>query len=468
MVETDMQLALLPVLSPQEIACIHERSLDLLERTGVQYNSRRALEILEERGCRVDYERSWASLPPDLVEWALQQAPRVVRLGGRDPSRDVILDGRSSHHTTDSQGTEAIDFETGERRNSTLYDLQQAVRFADALDMIEIVNVSVSASDVEAPMRVLRQFAAAFSGTNKHVRSGVYNPIQAAFLVELAKAAAGSDAFHPIFSVVDCTISPLMHDGPMTDACIDLAKLGTPIMIYPMPMAGGTSPVTAAGTILVHNIEFLSGLALLQCVRPGTEIIYGLGASQLDMKTGRYGGSASGYALRLALGAMPRYYHLPCNIFGLSTSSSWLDAQYGHEATAAGLLAYLNGVDEIYSAGLLEDAQVLSLDKMVLDNQLARQLKRMIQPARIDELHLGAELIERVGIGGHFLSQPETRAFTRQEYVPKWPAGGRSVLESVREEALEIFHCHRSPVLPQGAESRMEAILKEAGETLAS
>ena len=462
-----MQLALQPVLSRQEITCIHEHSLELLERVGIRYNCREALEILEDRGCRVDYGRGWASLPPDLVEWALQQAPRIVRLAGRDPKRDVVLDGRRSHHTTDSQGTEAIDFESGERRNSTLYDLQQAVRFADALDKIEIVNVTVSASDVPAPMRVLRQFGAAFNGTSKPVRSGVYNRGQASWLVELAKAVTGEETFRPIFSVVDCTISPLMHDGPMTEACIDLARLGTPIMVYPMPMAGGTAPVTAAGTILVHNIEFLSGLTLFQCVRPGAEVIYGLGASQLDMRTGRYGGSASGYGLRLALSAMPRYYHLPCNIFGLSTSSSYLDAQYGHEATAASLLAYLSGVDEIYSAGLLEDAQVLSLEKMVLDNHLAAQLERIVRPTTIDDLHLGAELIETVGIGGHYLSQPETRAFTRTEYVPKWPSGDKTVLEEVREEAREIFYAHCSPPLPEGVEERMEAVLAEAAQALA-
>jgi trimethylamine--corrinoid protein Co-methyltransferase len=461
-----MQLALQPVLSLQEIALIHERSLELLERVGVQYNSREALEILEDHGCRVDYERACASLTPDLVEWALQQAPRVVRLAGRDPGRDVVLDGRRPHHTTDSQGTEAVDFESGERRNSTLYDLQQAVRFADALEKIEIVNVSVAASDVPVSVRVLRQFTEAFKGTSKPVRSGVYNHQQASWLVELAKAASGTDVFRPIFSVIDCTISPLMHDGPMTEACIHLVKLGTPVMVYPMPLAGGTSPVTTAGTILLHNIEFLSGLALFQCVRPGAQIIYGLGASQLDMKTGRYGGSASGYGLRLALSAMPRYYHLPCNIFGLSTASSYLDAQYGHEATVAGLLACLNGVDEIYSAGLLEDAQVLSLEKMVLDNRLAAQLERIVQPTLIDELHLSAELIEKVGIGGHYLSQPETRAFTRKEYVPKWPVGDKTVLEGVRDEAREIFYSHRSPALPDGAEDRMEAILAEAEQAL--
>jgi trimethylamine:corrinoid methyltransferase-like protein len=75
--------------------------------------------------------------------------------------------------------------------------------------------------------------------------------------------------------------------------------------------------------------------------------------------------------------------------------------QYGHEATAAGLLAVLAGADEMYSMGLLGDAQIMSLEKMVLDNYLTRQIEIAARAIPVDEAHLQAELIERVGVGGH-------------------------------------------------------------------
>jgi trimethylamine--corrinoid protein Co-methyltransferase len=299
------------------------------------------------------------------------------------------------------------------------------------------------------------------------VRTGVLNAQEVPFLVDMVKAVTASDEFRPIFSVVDCTISPLMHDGPMTEACIELARLGVPIMVYPMPLAGGTSPVALGGTALLHNVEFLSGLVLFQCVNPGTPIIYGSGASQLDMHTGRYGGSVDGHAMRLALCDMARFYNLPVNLWGLSTVSETLDALYGYEATTQGLLATLAGVDEIYSMGLLGSAQILSLDKMVLDNHLARQIEIMARPFLVDEDHLQAGLIERVGIGGHFLGQRETRAYTRSEYVPSWPPAGTELLDLVHEEALEILHHHQPPPLPEGAADKIEAILAAADEALA-
>jgi trimethylamine--corrinoid protein Co-methyltransferase len=461
-----MSLSLRPVLSRPDIERLHEHSLDLLERVGIDFKTPRALEILEEAGCPVDYERTWASLPRDLVEWALQQAPRTVRLCARDPARDVVLDGRRPHHTTDSQGTEAIDLETGERHDSTLEDLRRGLLFADALDRIEIVNVMVAAGDVPAHLRTIRHFALAFTQTSKHVRTGVLNADQVPFVVDLAKAVLGGDEFRPIFSVVDCTISPLMHDGPMTEACIELARLQVPIMVYPMPLAGGTSPATLGGTVLLHNVEFLSGLVLFQIINPGTPIIYGTGASQLDMQTGRYGGGADGHGLELALCDLSRFYNLPVNLGGLSTASTSLDAQYGHEASTGCLLPYLAGADEIYSMGLLGSAQILSLDKMVLDNHLARQLDIMVRPVLVDKEHLQVDLIERVGIGGHYLGQPETRAYVRREYVPVWPPVDRSMLDVAHEEALDILYNHRAPPLPAGAADRVEDIVAQADKAL--
>jgi trimethylamine--corrinoid protein Co-methyltransferase len=237
-------------------------------------------------------------------------------------------------------------------------------------------------------------------------------------------------------------------------------------MVYPMPLAGGTSPVTLAGTILVHNVELLSGLTLFQLVNPGTPIIYGTGASQLEMFTGRYEASATVHGLHLALLDVARYYHLPVNLGGLSTSSQELDARYGHQATAACLLAYLAGADEIYSVGLLGSAQVLSLEKMVLDNHLIHEIEAMVGPVQADEAHLQVDQIERVGIGGHYLNQRETRVFTRREYRPVWPPVGKSMLQIARAEALEILHSHRPLALPAGGCDKIDAIVAQAENAL--
>jgi trimethylamine--corrinoid protein Co-methyltransferase len=186
------------------------------------------------------------------------------------------------------------------------------------------------------------------------------------------------------------------------------------------------------------------------------------------MQTGRYGGSADGFGIGPALIALARFYDMPANLVGLSTKSKQLDAQYGYEAIAGTMLAYLAGADEIYSVGLLGSAQTLSLEKMVLDNHLIHQVESMLAPINVDDDHLQVDLIKRVGVGGEFLSSRETLKYTRKEYVPLWPPHGQDFMEIIHEEAREILQTHSPPPLPDSANEKIEDILKEANRTLTS
>ena len=60
-------LSMQPAISEQDVKRIHAHSLDVLLNVGIDYKTPKALEVLEEKGCKVDYSRNWASIPPDLV-----------------------------------------------------------------------------------------------------------------------------------------------------------------------------------------------------------------------------------------------------------------------------------------------------------------------------------------------------------------------------------------------------------------
>ena len=131
------------------------------------------------------------------------------------------------------------------------------------------------------------------------------------------------------------------------------------------------------------------------------------------------------------------------------------------------MLSYLAGADEIYSLGLLGAAQILSLDKMVLDNHIIHQIEAMLASVNLDEAHLQADLIKQVGVGGEFLTRKETLKYTRQEYVSMWPPHGKDLMELVHAEAREILENHTPPPLPNGAAERVKEILEEADKALA-
>src|SRR5437867_12760361 len=121
--------------------------------------------------------------------------------------------------------------------------------------------------DVPGPSRVLHEMYHAFAMTSKHIQYHIQLPEHRPFAREMLEVIAGAREElkrRPPFSVVACTVSPLQHEPKMAELCIDLARAGIPIVIWPMPLTGATAPVTVPGTCLMSVIEFLSGVVLFQ------------------------------------------------------------------------------------------------------------------------------------------------------------------------------------------------------------
>ena len=88
--------------------------------------------------------------------------------------------------------------------------------------------------------------------------------------------------------------------------------------IVSMAMAGGSSPVTLAGTLAQHNAEILSGLVLSQLTERGAPVVYGSSTTAMDL---RYA-SACGRLARVRHDrrrrspSIARQYRLPSYIAG--------------------------------------------------------------------------------------------------------------------------------------------------------
>ncbi len=68
------------ILSKESLDTIHYATLEVLEKTGVIVESDKALKILEEAGCTVNYRKHLALIPPYLVKEALMKKPKNVTL----------------------------------------------------------------------------------------------------------------------------------------------------------------------------------------------------------------------------------------------------------------------------------------------------------------------------------------------------------------------------------------------------
>jgi len=87
-----VQRPVLRLLTEEQKKHIHEGSLELLERTGSDFHSQEAINLLESAGARViDSKR--VRIPSHVVEEAIRIAPKRVVLANRKAERVMPLWG---------------------------------------------------------------------------------------------------------------------------------------------------------------------------------------------------------------------------------------------------------------------------------------------------------------------------------------------------------------------------------------
>ncbi len=166
------------MLSEKQVRLVHESSLEILEKTGVLYENKKALDYMEQNGQKVDRDKGVAWVKPDLVERCLKTVPRKFVLASRDGKNDAVIDGEQMHHMTDGQASFTLDEKTGERRTSTLHDLALSTLLADALTPIKVMWSTVFPTDASTDFRALFEMASTFMWSKKHFQmvGGVQDP----------------------------------------------------------------------------------------------------------------------------------------------------------------------------------------------------------------------------------------------------------------------------------------------------
>jgi trimethylamine--corrinoid protein Co-methyltransferase len=204
--------------------------------------------------------------------------------------------------------------------------------------------------------------------------------------------------------------SPLIHDHPMLDGLMRLAKRGQPTIITPFTLAGAMSPITLAGTVAQSVAEALIGVVLVQCIRPGCPVAIGTFSSNVDMKTGAPAFGTPDYMRTTQMtGQMARYYNLPLRASNTCVSNA-PDNQATWESAHSLFAAMTSGVNVVYhAAGWLEGGLCASFEKFVMDCEQLQQLIAYMKPVRWDEEDLAFDAMREVGQGGHFFGIQHTQ-----------------------------------------------------------
>jgi len=149
------------------------------------------------------------------------------------------------------------------------------------------------------------------------------------------------------------------------------------------------------------------------------------------------------------------------------------DAQAGHEKTISALLPAMAGANLIYGPGMLEMGMTFSFGQLVIDDEIAAMVKRVVSGIDCNDTLMGVDLIKKIGIGGHFLSEKHTLDYLRKEQIQsrvidrrvreEWmEMGSKNMMQSANEMAARLIKRHKPELLPEDVASELRRIVMSA------
>ncbi|MBN1370269.1 MAG: trimethylamine methyltransferase family protein [Dehalococcoidaceae bacterium] len=407
-------------LATKDLNHIHQASLDILSEIGINCHNRDAVEAFAGAGAGaspVGDEISNIKIPPKLVLKAIENAPKEIVLGARDPANQLILHGDRTRVYLASGSESNIWLDTSFRpfinkndpdeevklpsfnpRRGTVADLAFSAHLAQSLDTLDafIRPVNIQDKDINNHNKDVNKFFCCLNNTSKHVMAGLTSLEQLQNVIAMAEIVAGGQQAlqnNPIISFITCLVkSPLQMVDDTTQTLIRICLEGLPVVISSSPQAGTTAPPSEAGIVSQINAEVLAGITLTQIINPGTPVIYGSVPvrARLDNLNDAYGAPES-TAYNIDCVQMARYYGLPCYSTAGVSDAPIPGLQSAVERLFSSLLVALSGPQYLHCAfGLLDGNSTFSPLQAVMDDTHFKMLRQFLKPADIDPENLEA------------------------------------------------------------------------------
>ncbi|HOZ47950.1 MAG TPA: trimethylamine methyltransferase family protein [Candidatus Hydrogenedentes bacterium] len=469
-----MKLSPLQVLSTEEIAEIHEATLDILATCGVKILNAKMLDILAEHGLEVDTNAGVARFSRACIEDALSHVPAQFEMFDREGRFAFVLGDGVPKIAAGHNAVFWVDSDSGERRNSTVADLEQFARICERLPHIDMIGIPAMPQDVpDARASLLYGVKACvensvkpifFSTDNAPVNRAVIDMLEAVFPGRFASQAYGISQLSPT--------SPLFWEAGVLDAVMDTVARDVPLAILPEPNAGVSAPYTLAGLLAMNNAECLSGLAMAQLLKPGARVMYANSWTTTDMRQGyALVGSVETTLCEIAGAQLARFYRVPSHTTAPNSDNHAHDEQNAWEKTLGTFCAVAAGNDLLVNCGMFATGMTCSHEQLVMDEEISAMSRRLAAGIEVNEATIAKDLIAEIGPQGTgYLTALHTLERLRSDeyFVPRlavrgpyslWQAQGGKDTYQVARDAVRELGAEPGAPLDDAQRERLEEIL---------
>ncbi len=395
--------AIIEVLTQSEIEMIHEASLKILENIGIKVPNDECLAVCEKLGAKVDKDAEVVKIPSKLMEEVISKVRKAGLVNHAEDEPQKIYGEISTQATI-------VDYKTKTRRYGLLDDVKKGLVLVDKLDNFKENNIVVIPSDYPRVMMDVIAFQMIYTYSRKPGRSWILLPQSAKYIIQMANYLGQAVAYSPE------TVSPLQFRKESLEISVIFAKEGKYLYSGPMVMAGGTGPVTLAGTVALQNAEVLASVFLLNALNNQFSF-YNSAPHSMDMRTMICSfGSPNQALIGMCIAQMGKFYGLRSVSNAGLTDALAPDFQGGFEKACSAIFSCLAGTTGIGCQGIVGADQGISLEQLVLDNEWLSAYNYILDGIEVNADTIAMDVIESVGIGGNFLCEEHTVEHMRKSY----------------------------------------------------
>ncbi len=463
------------VLSVDQVEAIHEKSLDVLERIGINFLNPDACSILRTAGADVEAGSFRIRFPRGLIEESVAKAPSSYKLHIRHSVGTLDVGGNAMIFGLVASPPNASDLDTG-RRPGNMEDFENFIRLGQSLNIVhQMGGYPVEPVDVAPPLRHLVAERSAIKLSDKFCFGYSLGRERIRDSIEMTRIARGIDyetlAREPSILTVVNANSPLQYDLPMLNGMIEMAKLNQPVVVTPFTLAGAMAPVTLAGALVQQNAEALAGIAFIQLVNPGAPVMYGGFTSNVDMKSGAPAFGTPEYAKAvIAGGQLARRYGVPYRSSNVNASNA-PDVQSAYESQMSIWACALGHVNFVkHGFGWIEGGLTASFEKVIIDAEMMQMMAEFLTPMVVDDDEMAMDAIEEVGPGGHFFGCAHTmERYENAFYTPMlsdwrnfetWrDAGSVTAMHRANSIYKDLLANYEAPKMDPAVEEELDAFV---------
>ena len=462
----------LEILTEEQVETAHRDAIDILQETGIRFESRRGLKIMEKGGCKINYDQMRARIPPGIVTECIKTCPSTFHMKALAPDNDIIIGGNNTY-TGLLPGNHIVEVDTWKVRPPTIEENNDACKVADCLENVHSATSYTPYCEIKDVPPIMMLPVSTWSKMKYFSKISRVGTIENSHVWEIKMAQAiGVD----VYGAMEAT-PPLTYVKSAVECGIDCAKVGFPVEGGCAGVMGGTHPATLSGSLITGMAEVMACIVLVQLVRRGNPVFVNSFNLPQNMRNGTLMfGNPNNSLFNVMWNQVWRAKNIPTmNGSHAPTNSKKIDYQCGYEKAMGALLAGLSGVHIIDSPGGLTGELSYNPVLSILDNDMLGWVGHFLRGVLFNEDTLALDLIEKVGpVPGFYLDKEHTRKWWKEEQFipevadlstyPEWIENGKkSTLEKGKEKMQEILDSYKCK-LSEEKQQELDKILDETRE----